>query len=136
MTKANPTIQKYMTAMPLTVRPDLPLSVADKLMHDHGIRHLPVLNGGQLVGLVSQRDVRLIETLKDVDPKVVTVEEAMSQDIYEIKPDTSLEEVAANMAEHKYGSAVVVDHGKVVGIFTTVDAMKALVDVLHGRHKH
>lgn len=136
MTKANPTIQKYMTAMPLTVRPDLPLSAADKLMHDHGIRHLPVLDGGQLVGLVSQRDVRLIETLKDVDPKVVTVEEAMSQDIYEIKPDTSLEEVATNMAEHKYGSAVVVDHGKVVGIFTTVDAMKALVDVLHGRHKH
>lgn len=136
MTKANPTIQKYMTAMPLTVRPDLPLSAADKLMHDHGIRHLPVLAGGQLVGLVSQRDVRLIETLKDVDPKVVTVEEAMSQDIYEIKPDTSLEEVATNMAEHKYGSAVVVDHGKVVGIFTTVDAMKALVDVLHGRHKH
>lgn len=136
MTKANPTIQKYMTAMPLTVRPDLPLSAADKLMHDHGIRHLPVLDGGQLVGLVSQRDVRLIETLKDVDPKVVTVEEAMSQDIYEIKPDTTLEEVATNMAEHKYGSAVVVDHGKVVGIFTTVDAMKALVDVLHGRHKH
>lgn len=136
MTKANPTIQKYMTAMPLTVRPDLPLSAADKLMHDHGIRHLPVLAGGQLVGLVSQRDVRLIETLKDVDPKVVTVEEAMSQDIYEIKPDTTLEEVATNMAEHKYGSAVVVDHGKVVGIFTTVDAMKALVDVLHGRHKH
>ncbi|MBL9006825.1 MAG: CBS domain-containing protein [Myxococcales bacterium] len=125
-----------MTAMPLTVRPDLSLSAADKLMHEHNIRHLPVLSGGRLVGLVSQRDVRLIETLRDVDPKVVSVEEAMSQDIYEISPETPLEEVASNMASHKYGSAVVVEGGKVVGIFTTVDAMKALVELLHGRKAH
>lgn len=136
MSKTTPTIQKYMTATPVTVRPDLPLAAADKLMHEHSIRHLPVLNGGRLVGLVSQRDVRLIETLKDVDPKVVSVEEAMSQDIYEITSDTPLEEVAANMASHKYGSAVVVDSGKVVGIFTTVDAMKALVELLHARRGH
>jgi len=136
MSKAIPTVQKYMTAMPLTVRPDLSLAAADKLMHEHNIRHLPVLSGGRLVGLVSQRDVRLIETLRDVDPKVVSVEEAMSQDIYEISPETPLEEVASNMASHKYGSAVVVDGGKVVGIFTTVDAMKALVELLHGRKAH
>jgi acetoin utilization protein AcuB len=136
MSKATPTVQKYMTAMPLTVRPDLSLAAADKLMHEHSIRHLPVLSGGRLVGLVSQRDVRLIESLKDVDPKVVSVEEAMSQDLYEITSDTPLAEVAANMASHKYGSAVVVDSGKVVGIFTTVDAMKALAELLHGRSAH
>ncbi len=136
MSKPIPTVRTYMTATPHSVRPDMPLSAADKLMHEHGIRHLPVLQGGRLVGLVSQRDVRLIETLKDVDPKVVSVEEAMSQDIYEITPDTHLEEVAANMAAHKYGSAIVVEAGKVVGIFTTVDALRALVDILHGRRAH
>lgn len=136
MSKAIPTVHKYMTATPHTVRADLSLAAADKLMHEHGIRHLPVLSGGRLVGLVSQRDVRLIETLRDVDPKIVSVEEAMSQDIYEIRSDTPLADVATNMASHKYGSAVVVDDGKVVGIFTTVDAMKALVDLLHGRSAH
>jgi acetoin utilization protein AcuB len=136
MSKPIPTIRKYMTATPHSVRPDMPLAEADKLMHELDIRHLPVLQGGRLVGLVSQRDVRLIETLKDVDPKVVSVEEAMSQDIYEIAPDTHLEDAAAHMAAHKYGSAIVVEGGKVVGIFTTVDALRALVDILHTRQAH
>lgn len=136
MSKPIPTVQKYMSTSPLTIRPDLTLSAADKLMHDHGIRHLPVLDGGRLMGLLSQRDIRLVETLKDVDPKVVKAEEAMSQDIYEITPDTPLDEVASSMASHKYGSAIVVQNGKVVGIFTTVDALKALSDLLHTRLAH
>lgn len=136
MSKPLPTVRNYMTATPHSVRPDMPLAAADKLMHEHGFRHLPVLQGGRLVGLVSQRDVRLIESLKGVDPKVVSVEEAMSQDLYEIAPDTHLDEVAATMAAHKYGSAIVVEAGKVVGIFTTVDALRALVEILHTRPAH
>lgn len=136
MSKPIPTVRPYMTATPHSVRPDMPLSAADKLMHEHGFRHLPVLQGGRLIGLVSQRDIRLIETLKDVDPKTVTVEDAMSQDLYEITPDTPLEEVAASMAAHKYGSAVVMEAGKLVGIFTTVDALRALVEILHSRRAH
>jgi acetoin utilization protein AcuB len=101
------------------------------MMREHRVRHLPVLEAGKLVGLISQRDLHFIETLQDVDPNNTTVEEAMTTDVYITGPYAPLEEVAATMAENKYGSAVIVDRGKVVGIFTTVDALSALTQLLH-----
>lgn len=133
MSKPIPTIQKYMTTTPYTVRPDLTIAAADKIMHENRIRHLPVLNGGQLVGLLSQRDIRLIESFKDVDIKTVQVVEAMSQDVFEVSPNASLDEVVLTMAAKKYGSAVVTQNSHVVGIFTAVDALQALAELLQTR---
>lgn len=136
MSKPIPKIQKYMTTTPHTVRPDMPLAEAQKLMRDHHIRHLPVLEGGSLRGMLTQRDVHLVETLKDVDPRKVPVEDAMSQDVYTVTPDSSLDEVAAHMAEHRLGSAVVMQNEKVVGIFTAVDGLMALSELLQTRLSH
>ena len=133
MSKPIPTIQTFMTTSPHSIGPDQTLAVAQRMMHDHRIRHLPVLAGGRLVGMLSERDVALIETLKDVDPTTVTVEDAMSNEVYAVSPDASLDEVVGTMAEHKYGSSVIVQNAKVVGIFTTVDACRALSELLHGR---
>ncbi len=85
---------------------------------------------------MSDRDLHLIETLRDVDPSKVTVEEAMSPSVYTVTPKASLEEVVREMAQHKYGCVVVTDDGKVVGVFTTVDAMRAFVDLLETRLSH
>jgi acetoin utilization protein AcuB len=133
MTKAIPAVQKYMSHAPHTIGKEQTLAFAHKLMREHRIRHLPVLEGGRLVGLISQRDLALVESLKDVDPEAVTVEDAMSQQVYHVAPEAPLDEVAAEMAEHKYGSAVVMNNNKVVGMFTAVDAMAALADLLHTR---
>jgi acetoin utilization protein AcuB len=122
----NMNIGKYMSRDPYTIGQDQPLIVAHEVMREHNVRHLPVLAGGKLVGVLSQRDLHLIETLREVDPATTTVDEAMTGDVYVTGPDAPLDEVAAHMAEHKYGSAVVVDRGKVVGLFTTVDALTAL----------
>jgi acetoin utilization protein AcuB len=75
----------------------------------------------------------MVETLQDVDPRKVLVSEAMTQDPYLVSPDTALDEVVSTMAESKLGSAVVTQNGKVVGIFTTVDACRAFSDLLHTR---
>ena len=99
----------------------------------HHIRHLPVLHGGKLVGMLSDRDLHLIETLRDVDPEKVTVEEAMSPAVYSISPRAPLDDVVREMAHHKYGCAVIEDNGKLVGVFTTVDAMRAFADLLETR---
>ena len=128
----NDAIENFMTRSVLTIGTKSPLTEAHRLMNEHAIRHLPVLEGGRLVGMLSQRDLHLIETLKDVVPKEVLVEEAMSQDAYTVAPEAPLEDVAREMALHKYGSAVVAQGKQVLGIFTTTDALRALDTVLRG----
>jgi acetoin utilization protein AcuB len=118
-----------MTLLPHTVGRDQTLAAAHHMMNEHRIRHLPVLAGGKLVGIVSDRDLKFIEALKDVDPERVTIEEAMSQEPYTVPPETPLGDVVRTMATERYGAALVVDHGKVVGIFTAIDAMRLLADV-------
>lgn len=133
MSKPIPTVQKYMTSSPLTVSVEQTIEFAAKVMREHHIRHLPVLDGGEIVGLLSARDIALIENLAGVDPKIVKVEDAMSQAPYTAAPDATVDRVAAEMAEHKYGAAVVVQNGKVVGMFTTVDACRTLAEIFTGR---
>ncbi|HEY0466652.1 MAG TPA: CBS domain-containing protein [Polyangiaceae bacterium] len=136
MSKAIPSVQKYMTTSPHTIGEDQPMAVAHRMMREHKIRNLPVLRGAKIVGLVSDRDLNMVETLTDVDPRKVLVSEAMAQDPYLVSPDAALDEVVLTMAQNKYGSAVVTQHERVVGIFTTVDACRAFSDLLHTRLAH
>lgn len=124
------TVRGYMTRSPRTIGADQSLRAASEVMRAHGIRHLPVLAQGRLVGVLSQRDLDVVSAMKGVDPAVVTVEEAMTPEPFAISPESSLEWVALEMAQHKYGSTVVMEGPKVVGVFTTVDALRALQDLL------
>lgn len=133
--KAMPTIQKYMTTTPHTIGADQPLAKAEKMMAAHRIRHLPVLKGGRLVGILSDRDVKLVESFRDVDPEKVKVDEAYSADPYVTTPGASLADVCAEMVTHKYGCVLVCDNQKLVGIFTWVDALKAFDELLTTRLK-
>lgn len=133
MSKPIPPVRKYMTTTPHTIRPGMTLAEAHKIMHQHNIRHLPVLDGGALVGMVTERDLRLVEAFKDVDPKKVPVSDAMATEVYTVSPDAPLDEVVREMAAKKYGSAVVVHNENVVGVFTAVDGLDALAELLHTR---
>ena len=133
MSKPIPSVQKYMTTCPHTIGEDQPMTLAHRMMREHHVRHLPVLRGARVVGVVSDRDLNMVETLQDVDPRKVLVSEAMSQDPYVVSPESALDEVVSEMAAKKYGSAIVAQHEKVVGIFTTVDACRAFADLLHTR---
>ncbi len=127
-------IREVMTQTPHTIGREQTLAIARELMRAFDVRHLPVLEGGKLVGVLSERDVNLLETFRDVDPHKTRVEEAMSPVPYSVTGGTSLARVAHEMAEHRYGSTVVVDdHGKVVGVFTTTDALRWIDRTLHGR---
>jgi acetoin utilization protein AcuB len=120
-------IRNFMTPAPHSIGRDQPLSMAHERMRGWGVRHLPVLDGGKLVGILSQRDALLIETLRDVNPAEVPVEDAMTSDVYIVSPDAPIGEVASAMAEHKYGCAVVMNGTHLAGIFTTTDALRALI---------
>jgi acetoin utilization protein AcuB len=136
MMKAIPTVQKFMTDQPHTIGSDQSLARAEKLMTEFHIRHLPVLEGGKLVGILSERDVRLVETFADVNPEKVTVAEAFTPDPFITSPGAPLTEVCREMAAHKYGCALVVDNHKLVGIFTWVDALHAFDHLMETRLKH
>jgi acetoin utilization protein AcuB len=133
MSKPIPQIQKYMTAAPHSIGSEQTIATASSRMREHHIRHLPVLHGGRLLGILTDRDVSLIETFRDVDPTKVSVEEAMTEQPYSVSPEAPLDEVVETMASKKYGSAVIVQNHKVVGIFTTVDACEALGQLLRTR---
>ena len=124
------TVEQHMTECPHSIGRTQPLKVAHELMREHRIRHLPVLDAGQVIGVVSIGDLHLLETLKDVDPARVLVEEAMSQEVYSVVRTTPLVEVVRVMRDRKLGSAIVVENGRPVGVFTTIDALSVLVSLL------
>jgi acetoin utilization protein AcuB len=120
-------IRDFMTTMPHSIGRKQSLAAANERMRTFGVRHLPVLEGGRLAGILSQRDVYFVETIGNVDLNAVAVEEAMSVDVYAAPPDAPLLEVAKAMSDHKYGCAVITHESHVVGIFTTTDALRTLV---------
>ena len=127
-------IRRFMTPTPVTIGREQSLEEAHKRMHEHNIRHLPVLDGGRVVGILSDRELELVENLPGVDAHTTKVEEAMVEGPYSVAADAPLRDVITHMAEHKYGTAVVAENNgrKLVGIFTTIDALTAFAAHLQG----
>jgi len=121
-----------MTPAPHWIGAGQACSEAQSMMREHRIRHLPVLRQARLVGVVSERDLALVQSLPGMRPEALPVEEAMTDPAYTVAADTPLPEVARVMATRKFGSAVVMDGDEVVGVFTTTDALRALADLLEG----
>lgn len=134
--KSIPTIQKYMTKSPHTIGAEQTLAKAEKVMHELRIRHLPVLRAGSLVGILSERDVQLVENFRDVDPEKVTVDEAFTPEPYIVSPTSLISDVCSQMVTHKYSCALVCDNNKLVGLFTWIDALRAFDELLLTRLKH
>ena len=118
-----------MSVEPKTIGKDEPLVAAHRLMQAHRIRHLPVVHGGRLVGVVSERDLYLLETVKSVDPRREPVEEAMTAFPFTVPRSADLGDVARQMWQHRYGSALIVEDGVLLGIFTRADALRALSEI-------
>jgi acetoin utilization protein AcuB len=125
-TRAQWTAGALMTPQPLTIGRTESLMTAHRLMGNHRVRHLPVLEHGELIGIVSQRDLYFLETIRGVDLDNDTVEDAMTTDTYVVAPDTPIRMVAKQMARPRYGCAVVLERGKVAGVFTATDALRLL----------
>jgi acetoin utilization protein AcuB len=132
---------------PITIRPDASFFEARSLIHDKGIRHLPVVDKeNKLVGIVTESDIReagpsdvaalsvkeltdLLGTLK-VSELMVPKEKVIT-----ITPDTLIEEAIQLMHDHKIGCLPVIDQGKLYGIFTETDALAHLVDIFGSKQK-
>ncbi len=122
-------VSAFMSKAPKTIGRDQTVAFATRVMKEHRIRHLPVLRGGKLVGVVSSRDLLLMEAMGG-DMDQLTVGEAVATDAFSVSPNAAMEDVAREMARKKYGCVVVMRGREVVGILTTTDLARAFADTL------
>jgi acetoin utilization protein AcuB len=102
-------------------------------MEQHGVRHLPIVRGGGVVGVVSDRDLRVARGLSAERRNQVMASDIMATDPISVLADTPLDEVAFDMSERKIGSVLVYEEGgEYLGIFTVTDALNALIEVARG----
>jgi acetoin utilization protein AcuB len=132
-------VGNYMTPEPITISEDESMGEALVLMRRSQIRHLPVVNGNLLVGIVTDRDLRraspsLLSGIAEDKYKEVLdetpVSRIMTREPFTVRLDTDLVDAVRVMVDKKISSLPVVNGAELVGIFTEVDAMRVLLDVL------
>jgi CBS domain-containing protein len=124
-------VSDWMTRAPITVPEDCPLRLALGQMERDGVRHLLVLDGDRLSGILSNRDVRRL-ALQDPGPSLLSepVRSIMTEDPVTVAPETSVTMAARLLLERRIGALPVRDGDQIVGIFTTADALEALLAVV------
>jgi len=119
-------IREFITVPTINVESTETVEKSKDLMQKHGIRHLPVMDDGVVVGVLSDRDVKLVYGLRNADVHKISVIDVCITDPYKVDSSTPVYEVAKEMVDNKYGCTLVTEKSKIIGIFTTTDACRAL----------
>jgi len=129
-------VRDLMTPTPISVSPDTPVDEARALMQQHRIRHLPVLDHGGLVGIVSDCDIRLVLPSPATSLSVyeigylltrLTVAEIMTRGPLTIAPERPITEAVRRMLANKVSALPVVAGGQLVGIVTRTNLLQAFL---------
>jgi acetoin utilization protein AcuB len=119
-------ISDVMTRAPRSIEPHQSIDTARAWMDELKIRHLPVRENGEIVGILSDRDLNLLAGGRSV-AKPLTVEDAMISGVRTVNASRSVSDVAREMLDHKIGSVIVTGRdGGLLGIFTDSDALRML----------
>jgi acetoin utilization protein AcuB len=121
-----PTLKTAMTPFPYSVDLDASFDEASQLMGRHNVRHLPVTDSHSVVGVITDRDMTSAMHVrsKSGDAGDLNVKDLYIADPYVVSVDEPLDNVLLTMAERHIGSAIVTRAGKLVGMFTSVDACR------------
>ena len=131
-------VRALMTGAPITLPPDISIFEARRLMDNARIRHVLVTLGGDLLGIVTDRDIRLNMPSQATSLSVwelnyllakVTVGEVMTRSVITIDPDLDARDAAQTILDHKIGALPVIDDGRLIGIVTETDLLRAFVRV-------
>ncbi|MBI2954560.1 MAG: CBS domain-containing protein [Chloroflexi bacterium] len=132
-------VRDYMTTNVIACTSETLVVDAQKLMHEHNIHRLPVMDGDKIVGIVTRTKLR------DVAPSPATslsiwelnyllakmkIREVMERNVITCSADTTIEDSAAIARSHRIGALPVVENGKLVGIITLTDIMSIFIEVL------
>jgi len=133
--------EELMTRDPMTATPDTRLGEAIQQMRELDVRHLPIVQGDELIGMISDRDLRgvsFVDVLEDSDLTALrrrldgAVSEVMNADLLQVTEETEVAEIVELMLEHRVGAVPVVESGSNVlkGIVSYIDVLRAAAEVL------
>ncbi|MDH4265024.1 MAG: CBS and ACT domain-containing protein [Deltaproteobacteria bacterium] len=137
-------VRKKMQKDLVTIAKNERMTIAKKILQEKNIRHLPVVDGKKLVGLVTNMDIRKAEASPATSLEIrelhylldkLTVEEIMTRNVITIGPDISVEEATTLLHDNKIGCLPVVEDGNLVGILTENDVMEILIEVMGMKEK-
>lgn len=122
-------ISHHMSETPHTIGENSTVRHARELMREYSYHHLPVLRGGLIVGMISERDLRIAESLKKEDNTLIS--EIMSDEPFMVERDADIKDVLTQMQHKGYSSAIVKGtSNNTWGIFTYTDALRLLLSTL------
>lgn len=122
-------VSSYMSEAPVTIRSDSNYRDAFDIMHDRNLHHLPVLGtDDKVVGILTRRDLQL--AARHFREASVDVSEVMHTPVVTVGPEEPLASAAKRMIDDRIGSLPVVEDGRVVGVITETDLLRALTDLL------
>ena len=132
------TVRKIMMGSPVTLTPDDTLDLANNVISLGRIRHIPVVENGKLVGLLSERDLigaaanrifGLNQKSKSALLKTESVKSIMKKRLVTVTPDTPIKDAARLMADKKIGCVPVISEGALVGLVTTTNVLRYLESI-------
>ena len=119
-------IRRWMTKNPIAIGPDETLAEARRKIDKGNFRRLPVVKDGKLIGIITDRDLRQhVGQLEHM-----RVDAVMARSVITVAPDMLLDQAANLLVKHKVGGLPVLDGGKLVGIITAIDMLRAFGEVL------
>jgi len=125
---ANPPVSQLMTTFASTVEPDTTFEDASALCHELKARHLPVVDGGRLVGIVSDRDLR--GAAGSDQPGDTPIERIMSGQVITLSPDDLASRAAHLMVENRFSAVPIVVDDRLEGIVTLTDLLDHCLELL------
>jgi len=128
--KEIPRVKMVMTPFPYSVEQKDSLRKAEKMMADHKIHHLPVVEDGNPVGIISHRDLQRTLSRDSPEGASVAVADVPREGAYVVDLSEPLDQVLAAMAKKRLGAALVVKDGRLAGIFTLTDACQCFAENL------
>lgn len=132
--KKTPTLKAAMTPFPYSVQLETTLTAVRKLIQDHNIHHIPVMNSGGIVGVITGGDVEAREKMVngDNEQSLEVLHVHMSKP-YIVDINEPFENVLLTMADKHIGATVITKHGKLVGVFTYIDACRYFGEYLQAK---
>ena len=122
-------VREYMSRLPEEIDRHETLAAAVERMQERSIRHVPVMDGAHVYGILSRDDAHNASLRLGAGAWTVAVGDVCERTPLAVSPTTPIPEVAQQMVERGVTSALVIDEGMLVGIFTSVDALRLLADL-------